>query len=115
MPTVDVDYDQLRELTGTEKSDDQLEDDLFELGLEYEGETEDDKAKLELEPDRLDRLSVEGIARSLRYQYGEDRGVYVPKTNDPAVVAVVVPQRAGDSLHGEAVQSVGGELQLHLL
>jgi phenylalanyl-tRNA synthetase beta chain len=83
MPTVDVDYDQLRELTGTEKSDDQLEDDLFELGLEYEGETEDDKAKLELEPDRLDRLSVEGIARSLRYQYGEDRGVYVPKTNDP--------------------------------
>ncbi|MFB6131570.1 MAG: phenylalanine--tRNA ligase subunit beta, partial [Salinigranum sp.] len=26
---------------------------------------------------------VEGVARSLRYQYGDDRGVFVPKTNDP--------------------------------
>ncbi|MEF8757422.1 MAG: phenylalanine--tRNA ligase subunit beta [Halobacteriales archaeon] len=83
MPVVNVDYDELRELTGhDEKSDDELERDLFDLGLEYEGETEDGDAKLELEPDRLDRLSVEGIARSLRYQYGDDRGVYVPNTND---------------------------------
>jgi len=83
MPVVDVDYDDLRELVGTEKGDEELESDLFELGLEYEGETEDGEAKLELEPDRLDRLSVEGIARSLRYQYGKDRGVYLPGTNDP--------------------------------
>ncbi|WP_241996980.1 phenylalanine--tRNA ligase subunit beta, partial [Halorubrum sp. SD626R] len=27
--------------------------------------------------------SVEGVARSLRYHYGDDRGVYVPETNDP--------------------------------
>ena len=84
MPVVDVDYDELRQLTGhDEKSDDELERDLFDLGLEYEGESEDGDAKLELEPDRLDRLSVEGIARSLRYQYGDDRGVYVPNANDP--------------------------------
>jgi phenylalanyl-tRNA synthetase beta chain len=84
MPVVDVDYDDLRELTGHEDTpDDELEWDLFNLGLEYEGETEDGDAKLELEPDRLDRLSIEGIARSLRYQYGDDRGVYVPATNDP--------------------------------
>jgi phenylalanyl-tRNA synthetase beta chain len=83
MPTVDVDYDELRRLADTDRSDDELERDLFDLGLEYEGETEDGKAKLELEPDRLDRLSVEGIARSLRYQYGKDRGVYVPTLNDP--------------------------------
>ncbi|MFT4890032.1 MAG: phenylalanyl-tRNA synthetase beta chain [Halobacteriales archaeon] len=83
MPVVNVDYDELRELTGhDEKSDGELERDLFDLGLEYEGETEDGDAKLELEPDRLDRLSVEGIARSLRYQYGDDRGVYVPNTNE---------------------------------
>ena len=82
MPTVDIDTDELRELTGHgEKSDDDLRDDLFELGLEYEGETEDGELRFEFEPDRLDRLSVEGVARSLRYQYGDDWGVYVPKTN----------------------------------
>ncbi|MCL9814860.1 phenylalanine--tRNA ligase subunit beta [Natranaeroarchaeum aerophilus] len=83
MPTVDVDPDELRELTDhEEKSDEQLKDDLFSLGLEYEGSTEDGEFELEFAPDRLDRLSVEGIARSLRYQYGDDRGVHVPNTND---------------------------------
>ncbi|MFC6836990.1 phenylalanine--tRNA ligase subunit beta [Halomarina ordinaria] len=90
MPTVDVDFDELRELTGhEEKSDDELEWDLFNLGVEYEGETEDGKAKLEFESDRLDRLSVEGLARSLRYQYGDARGVSVPRTNDPEWVIEV--------------------------
>ncbi|WP_181686959.1 phenylalanine--tRNA ligase subunit beta [Halorhabdus salina] len=84
MPTVDIAPDELRELTGHgEKSDDDLRDDLFELGLEYEGETDEGELRFEFEPDRLDRLSVEGVARSLRYQYGDDRGVYVPSTNDP--------------------------------
>ena len=84
MPVVDVDPDELRRLTGKEdKSDDQLKQDLFGLGLEYEGETEEGLMQLEFGPDRLDRLSVEGVARSLRYHYGDDRGVYVPKTNDP--------------------------------
>ncbi|PSP57607.1 phenylalanine--tRNA ligase subunit beta [Halobacteriales archaeon QS_1_67_19] len=84
MPVVDVDPDELRDLTGhEEKSDDELIDDLFGLGLEFEGRTEEDDLQLEFAPDRLDRLSVEGIARSLRYQHGDDRGVYVPNTNDP--------------------------------
>ncbi|WP_137284058.1 phenylalanine--tRNA ligase subunit beta [Halorussus salinisoli] len=84
MPVVDVNPDELRDLTGhEEKSDDELIDDLFALGLEFEGRTEDDDLQLEFAPDRLDRLSVEGVARSLRYQYGDDRGVYVPGTNDP--------------------------------
>ena len=83
MPVVDVDPDELRLLTGhDEKSDEDLKEDLFALGLEYEGETEDDEFQLEFAPDRLDRLSVEGVARSLRYQYGDDRGVYIPNTND---------------------------------
>ncbi|WP_290813783.1 phenylalanine--tRNA ligase subunit beta [Halovivax sp.] len=83
MPTVEIDPDELRTLSGAEKGDDELIDDLFGLGLEYEGETEDGAFELEFAPDRLDRLSVEGIARSLRYHYGDDRGVYVPKTNAP--------------------------------
>jgi len=83
MPVVDIDTDELRRLTGhEEKDDDQLKQDLFGLGLEFEGETEDGDLQFEFAPDRLDRLSVEGVARSLRYQYGDDRGVDVPSIND---------------------------------
>src|SRR6056297_3229142 len=83
MPTVDIDPDELRDLTGhEEKDDEELKEDLFGLGLEFEGRTEEGAFELEFAPDRLDRLSVEGVARSLRYHYGDDRGVYVPSTND---------------------------------
>lgn len=94
MPVVDVDPDELRRLTGHgDKSDEELKADLFALGLEYEGDTDDGEFQLEFAPDRLDRLSVEGVARSLRYQYGDDRGVYVPKTNDAEwVIEVDAPE-----------------------
>ncbi|MEF8814763.1 MAG: phenylalanine--tRNA ligase subunit beta [Halovenus sp.] len=82
MPVVDVDPDELRDLVGTDKDNDALREDLFSLGLEFEGWTDDEEMQLEFAPDRLDRLSVEGVARSLRYHYGDDRGVYVPTTND---------------------------------
>ena len=82
MPVVDVDPDELRDLTGhAEKSDAELKDDLFELGIEYEGDTEDGKMRLEFEADRLDRLSITGIARSLGHHYGDLTGIHVPDTN----------------------------------
>lgn len=84
MPVVDIDTDELRGLTGrTDTTDEEFKQDLFGLGLEFEGETDDGLLQFEFAPDRLDRLSVEGVARSLRYHYGDDRGVYVPETNDP--------------------------------
>mgnify|MGYP000751902982 CR=1 FL=1 len=90
MPTVNLDPDELRRLTGHQgKSDDELKSDLFSLGIEFEGETAEGELQFEFEPDRLDRLSVEGIARSLRYQYGDDRGVYLPNVNDPDWTIVV--------------------------
>ncbi len=90
MPIVDVDPDELRRLVSEpDKSDDALKSDLFGLGLEFEGLSEDGDFVLEFAPDRLDRLSVEGVARSLRYQYGHDRGVYVPSTNNPDWTIVV--------------------------
>jgi len=96
MPVVDIDPDELRELTGhDDKSDDDLQSDLFDLGLEFEGWTDDDEMQLEFAPDRLDRLSVEGVARSLRYHYGDDRGVYVPPTNDPEWTIRVEDQPSG--------------------
>ena len=82
MPVVEVDPDELRTLASTDHDDAQLREDLFALGLEFEGRTDEGNFQLEFAPDRLDRLSVEGIARSLRYQYGEDRGVYLPSAND---------------------------------
>ncbi len=89
MPTVDVDPDELRRLTGMEVDEDALVADLFDLGIELEGRTDEGHLELEFGPDRLDRLSVEGIARSLRYQYGFDRGVYVPEATSPEWTAVV--------------------------
>ncbi|MEF8772860.1 phenylalanine--tRNA ligase subunit beta [Halodesulfurarchaeum sp.] len=84
MPVVAVDPDELRELTGHgEKSVDELKDDLFALGIEYEGETEEGKMRLEFEADRLDRLSITGIARSLGHHYGDLMGIHVPDTNSP--------------------------------
>jgi phenylalanyl-tRNA synthetase beta chain len=84
MPTVEIHPDDLRELTDEpNRLDHELREDLFALGLEHEGETDEGAFELEFAPDRLDRLSVEGVARSLRYKYGSDRGVYVPSTNDP--------------------------------
>jgi len=92
MPVVDIDPDDLRELAGVETEDDDLRSDLLDLGLEFEGWTDEEEMQLEFAPDRLDRLSVEGIARSLRYHYGADRGVYVPATNDPEWTVVVEDQ-----------------------
>jgi phenylalanyl-tRNA synthetase beta chain len=108
MPVVDADPDELRRLTGHEEiSDDQLREDLFGLGLEFEGLTDDGEFQLEFAPDRLDRLSIEGIARSLRYQYGDDRGVYVPSTNDAEwTIAVDSPPEARPYVTGAVVRGL---------
>ncbi|MDZ7702417.1 MAG: phenylalanine--tRNA ligase subunit beta [Halobacteriales archaeon] len=115
MPVVEVDPDELRRLTGhDEKADDELRSDLFALGIEYEGESDDGAFQLELAPDRLDRLSIEGIARSLRYQYGDDRGVYIPQTNAPDwtfVVDEAVPEErpyvTGAIVRGASLSEAG--------
>ncbi len=83
MPVVILHPNLLRKMTGVETTDEKLKEDLFNLGLEFDGEDEDGNFQLEFAPDRLDRLSTEGIARSLRYYYGQDRGVFIPPLNPP--------------------------------
>ncbi|MFB6282774.1 MAG: phenylalanine--tRNA ligase subunit beta [Halobacteria archaeon] len=78
MAVVNVDPDELRRLVGREMSRDEIKEELFGLGVEYEGESADGEMKFEVVPDRPDRLSVEGLARSLRLQLGLESGVYVP-------------------------------------
>jgi phenylalanyl-tRNA synthetase beta chain len=86
MSTIEIDYDALRDLIGADESeelgDQKLQRDLSRFGLEYRGRTESGAATVDVDPDRPDWLSVEGIARSLRYRYGLDRGMYVPAAND---------------------------------
>jgi len=107
MPVVDIDTDELRGLTGrTDTTDEEFKEDLFGLGLEFEGETDDDLLQFEFAPDRLDRLSVEGVARSLRYHYGDDRGVYVPEANDPEWTIEV-----DDSVPGERPYVTGAVIR----
>lgn len=118
MPTVTIDPDELRTLAETDRSDEELKADLFELGIEFEGRTPEDEFELEFAPDRLDRLSTEGIARSLRYHHGTDRGIDIPKTNgaewrievDPSLPperpVVTGAIARGVSLDGDALQSL---------
>ena len=93
MPVIDVDLDELRGLVGTDADDATLIADLFELGLEHEGRTEEGAEQFEFGPDRLDRLSVEGVARSLRQHYDIAPGLSVPHAASPeyALVAEDVP------------------------
>ena len=93
MPVIDVDLDELRGLVGTDADDATLIADLFELGLEHEGRTEEGAEQFEFGPDRLDRLSVEGVARSLRQHYDIAPGLSVPHASPPeyALVAADVP------------------------
>ena len=94
MAVVELDPEELRRLTGRDLSRDEIIDELFALGVEFEGEG-DDGMEFEVVPDRPDRLSVEGLARSLRYQFGDDRGVTVPDVgkSDYKISVVGVPAR----------------------
>lgn len=63
MPVITVDPDELLRLTEADQFD--LMEALPKLGVEIE-KMEDEGWELEVDPDRLDMLSVEGLARSIR-------------------------------------------------
>ncbi len=94
MAVVEVELEELSRLVGRDLSRDEAIDELFSLGVEFEGEGEDG-LQFEVVPDRPDRLSVEGLARSLRYQFGDDRGVRVPNLgeSDYTIRVEGVPER----------------------
>ena len=116
MPVVDIDIEQLRSLTGrADQSVETFKTDLFELGLEFEGKTEQGKLQFEFGPDRLDRLSVEGVARSLRYHYGLDRGVEVLSTNDAEFTIEVTDTVPSDRPYVTAAIARGVRLDGNIL
>ncbi|MFW5929355.1 MAG: phenylalanine--tRNA ligase subunit beta, partial [Halobacteriota archaeon] len=88
MAVVEVDVTELSRLVGEHLDRDTVVDELFELGVEYEGEGEDG-LEFEVVPDRPDRLSVEGLARSLRLNRGVERGLRLPEVESSDVVVEV--------------------------
>ncbi|MDY6776741.1 MAG: phenylalanine--tRNA ligase subunit beta [Candidatus Nanohaloarchaea archaeon] len=65
MAVVEISHPHLEELVGRELSVEKLEEEGSMLGVLFE-DSEDDKLEVEVEPNRPDLLSVEGIARALR-------------------------------------------------
>ena len=118
MAVVEVEFEELRRLVGDpDLTVDDAVEELFALGVELEGR-DDGTLELEVVPDRPDRLSVEGLARSLRFQRGVERGIRVPEIEDaeytvrvddsvrdvrPYVTAAVV---RGADLSGGALDSL---------
>ncbi len=74
MPTIEFNKEDLLELSGEEMGDKKLEELLTEIGVEVE-EIEDDRMEVETTSDRIDLLSVEGIARNIRSYKEKDKGL----------------------------------------
>ncbi len=74
MPSIEFNKNDLMELIGEEMDDELLEEQLTEIGVEVE-EIEDDKMEVETTSDRIDLLSVEGIARNLRSYLKKEKGL----------------------------------------
>ncbi len=81
-------------MVGREIDSRRLQGDLFDLGLETEEQNGDD-ITLDVTADRPDLLSVEGIARLLRYHYGLETKVRVPEVQKSEFTCVVDPSMRG--------------------
>lgn len=94
MVTLDLTYSRLKELLGKNVSTKELEEKLFDMGMELEAEG--DNLKIDITPDRIDMLSVQGLARSLKAYLGLKKGLpryEIKKSNlkvlvDPSVAKV---------------------------
>ena len=69
MVTLETNYKELKETVGKEFSIQELEDALFDLGMELD-EVEGDLLKVDITPDRPDMVSTQGLARVLRAFFG---------------------------------------------
>jgi len=74
VPVITVDYSDLCRLVGEEIPEDRLADLLARIKVSLEGE-EDGELELEITADRLDLVTVEGLARALRGFLGKEVGL----------------------------------------
>ncbi|PKM92294.1 MAG: phenylalanine--tRNA ligase subunit beta [Euryarchaeota archaeon HGW-Euryarchaeota-1] len=78
MGMLDTSLSEINKVVGKKLTYDELEELLFEFGLDIKG-AEGDALKIELTPDRYDMLSVQGFGRALRAYLGIEKGM--PKYN----------------------------------
>ncbi|GAB4313339.1 MAG: phenylalanine--tRNA ligase subunit beta [Promethearchaeota archaeon] len=74
MPALELTFDRLERLLGRKVDVSQLEYDLLWLGLDLK-DVQEDRVKVEYEPNRPDFSSPEGIARALRGYYEMELGL----------------------------------------
>ncbi len=91
MTTVTLNRKELCKLVGKEIEIQELQDTLFELGIETE-DVKGEDVTFELNPDRPDLLSVEGIARLLRYYYDIDKKMKIPEAEKSDYLVTVDPR-----------------------
>lgn len=70
MPVIDIQYDELRQLSGLEKNREWFIEKIPMTGASFEG-TEGDALRFEFFPNRPDHYSVEGIARTMKALYSD--------------------------------------------
>jgi phenylalanyl-tRNA synthetase beta chain len=74
MPTIEFNKNDFFDLLGEQLNDEELDEKLARIKVEVE-DIEDDRIEVEITSDRIDLLSVEGVARSLRKYIGQDAGL----------------------------------------
>src|SRR3989339_373987 len=87
MVVLDTSYKYLTKLLGRKVDKKELEDTLFEMGLELES-SEGDSLRIEITPDRPDLISTQGLVRALRAYMNIKLGmpVYIAKKSDVKVI-----------------------------
>lgn len=83
MVVIEISKKDLLNLIGMELSDQQIEDTLFLIKIE--GEISDDTITCELNPDRPDLFSVEGVAREMKGFLGLRKGLVKYEVSDSKV------------------------------
>ena len=85
MVTLETSFKLLNKLIGRKLSINELEEILFNLGLELD-EINNDEIKIDITPDRPDMVSPQGLARALRVYLGSKNPEYKVKKSDFKVI-----------------------------
>ncbi len=117
MVVIEVNAKELSRLLGERVSPDTLEKEIPMLGLAWDGR-EGDNIRVEVEPNRPDLLSIEGLARALKGRLGIEKGLPRYKTGKSEVTVEIDPKVDGVrpviacgvvrnvEIDGEAIRSI---------
>ena len=104
MPVIEIQKDDLLRLVGKDMNNDEIEEVMFLLKSEvtFSGNT----MECEINPDRPDMFSVEGIARAIRSFTGVETGLRKYRMEKPAIKMTVEPVEARPSIACAVIKDV---------